>query len=165
MRLGANKNTARSAGLLYLIVVIASIFSLGYVPSKLIVWGDAAKTFQQIAASETLFRLSILSSVICYVAFLILPLVLYKLLNSVNQMAAKLMVVLSVISVPISMLNLQNQYAALALINTGFPNIESQLMLLLERYDSGILLVSVFWGLWLLPFGRLVYKSGFCQEF
>lgn len=161
MRLGANKNTARSAGLLYLIVVITGIFSLAYVPSKLIVWGDAAKTFQQIAASETLFRLSILSSVICYVAFLILPLVLYKLLNSVNQMAAKLMVVLSVISVPISMLNLQNKYAALTLINTGFPNIESQLMLLLEHYDSGILLVSVFWGLWLLPFGWLVYRSGF----
>ncbi|MDZ4810885.1 MAG: DUF4386 domain-containing protein, partial [Bacteroidota bacterium] len=28
------------------------------------------------------------------------------------------------------------------------------------QYNNGISLVSVFWGLWLLPFGYLIYKSG-----
>lgn len=168
MKLGANKNTARLAGLIYLIVVLTGTFSLAYVPSKLIVWSDAAKTFQQIAESQTLFRMSLVSSVICYVAFLLLPFVLHFLLRSVNEIAAKLMIILSVVSVPISMLNLQNKYAVLTFINgTDYlkifdeSQIRSQMMLLLENYDSGILIVSIFWGLWLLPFGFLVYKSGF----
>lgn len=168
MKLGANKNTARLAGLIYLIVVVTGIFSLAYVPSKLIVWGDAAKTFQQIAESQILFRTSLISSVICYVSFLLLPFVLYLLLRPVNEIAAKLMIILSVVSVPISMLNLQNRYAVLTLINGAEhtkaldpSQIHSQLMLLLENYDSGILILHIFWGLWLFPFGYLVYRSGF----
>ncbi len=167
MKLGANKNTARLSGLIYLIVVITGVFSLAYVPTKLIVWGDAAKTFQQITESQTLFRMSIVSSAICYVSFLLLPFVLYKLLNSVNEIAAKLMIILSVVSVPISMLNLQNKYGVLTLINgTNYLNffnqsqIQSQMMLLLENYENGILILHIFWGLWLFPFGWLVYKSG-----
>lgn len=156
------------AGFLYLIVVVTGIFSLAYVPSKLIVWSDAAKTVQQITASESLFRMSLLSSAICYLAFLLLPFILYKLLSSVNQIAARLMIILSVVSVPISMLNLQNKYAVLTLLNgKNYLNIfseqqlQAQIMRLLENYDNGILILQIFWGLWLFPFGYLVYKSGF----
>ena len=171
MKLDANKHTARLAGVFYLIVVITGIFSLAYVPSKLIVWDDAAKTFGQIAESQTLFRMSLVSSAICYIAFLILPFILYRLLHSVNEIAAKLMVILAVVSVPISMLNLQNKYAVLTLINGAnylknldASQIQSQTMLLLENYDKGILILHIFWGLWLFPFGFLVYKSGFLPK-
>lgn len=112
--------------------------------------------------------MSLVSSIICYVAFLLLTFVLYHLLHSVNEIAAKLMVILAVVSVPISMLNLQNKYAVLTIINDtnylkiiGESQIHSQMMLLLENYDRDILIVSIFWGLWLFPFGFLVYKSGF----
>jgi hypothetical protein len=88
MELGTNKLTARLAGLIYLIVVVTGIFSLAYVPSNLIDRKDQAKTFGQISASETLFRMSLVSSAICYVAFLVLPFILYKLLSSVNETAA-----------------------------------------------------------------------------
>jgi hypothetical protein len=171
MELGTNKFTARLAGLIYLIVVITGIFSLAYVPLTLIDWRDAAKTFQQISASETLFRASLVSSAICYIAFLLLPFVLYKLLNSVNETAAKLMIILSVVSVPISMLNLQNKYAVLTFIkgsdflkNFDQSQIQAQMMLFLENYDIGILILHIFWGLWLFPFGWLVYKSGFLPK-
>ena len=137
-------------------------------PSKLIFWNDTAKTIQQITASETLFRMSLVSSAICYVAFLLLPFVLYRLLNSVNEIAGKLMIILSVVSVPISLLNLQNKYAVLTLLNGKNyldifteQQIQTQIMLLLENYDNGILILQIFWGLWLFPFGYLVYKSGF----
>lgn len=171
MNLSANKKTARLAGFFYLIVVITGMFSLAYVPSKLIIWTDAAATFQNIAASETLFRMSLVSSALCYVTFLLLPLVLYSLLRSVNEAAAKLMVVLAVVSVPISLLNLQNKYAVLTLVNGANhlkifseQQITSQMMTLLENYDHGILIVQIFWGLWLLPFGYLVYRSGFLPK-
>lgn len=171
MKLGANKTTARLAGFIYFIVVITGIFSLAYVPSKLIVWTDGAKTFQQISESQTLFRMSLVVGAVCYVAFLILPFVLYRLLHSVNEVAAKLMIILSVVSVPISMLNLQNKYAVLTLLSDADylkifneSQVQTQLMLLLENYDKGILLVSIFWGLWLFPFGWLVYKSAFLPK-
>lgn len=168
MKLGADKTTARLAGFIYLIVVVTGIFSLAYVPSKLIVWNDAAKTFQQISESQTLFRLSLVSSAICYLAFLLLPFILYGLLHSVNKSVAKLMIILSVVSVPISLVNLQNKYAVLTLVNsTNYTQIfnpaqiQAQIMLLLENYDNGILILQIFWGIWLFPFGWLVYRSGF----
>jgi hypothetical protein len=58
----SNKRTARIAGAFYLTVVITGIFNLLYVPSKLIVWNDAATTFNNIVANETLFRLIIVAA-------------------------------------------------------------------------------------------------------
>lgn len=167
----ANKKTARTAGAIYLVVVLTGIFSLAYVPSRLIVWDDAARTFQNISGAESLFRLSIISSMLCYIAFLLLPLALYKLLSPVNGIHAKLMVLFAVVSVPMSFINLQNKFDALAIINgAGYLNVftvqqlQAKLMLLLDRYDNGILILQIFWGLWLLPFGYLVYKSGFLPK-
>jgi len=164
MKLGMDRTTARLAGLIYLIVVLTGIFSLAYVPSTLIAPNDPTRTLQQISASATLYRASLVSSAACYLAFLFLPLILYRLLNSVNETAARLMVLLAVVSVPISMLNLESRYTALSLITDGaqLQGVNSaQATMLLNSFDSGILILHVFWGLWLFPFGWLVYKSGF----
>ncbi len=162
-----NKKIARLAGLFYLIVVITGIFSLAYVPSKLIVWDNAALTLTNIKNSEMLFRLSIIGGVLCYLAFLALPLVLFRLLKHVNLLYAKIMVILVLISIPISFINLFNKLAILSLISganylTVFSDAElqTQVMLSLNQYDNGILILQIFWGLWLFPFGYLVYKSG-----
>ncbi|HEX3080785.1 MAG TPA: DUF4386 domain-containing protein, partial [Puia sp.] len=84
----ARKRTARTAGLLYLVLAVTGFFSLRYVPSKLIVWDNASQTFANIVASETLFRLDILAGIIGYTGFLILPLVLYRMLSHINKTLA-----------------------------------------------------------------------------
>jgi Domain of unknown function (DUF4386) len=167
IKTASNKLTARIAGLLYLVVVLTGMFSLLYVPSKLIVSDNASLTFHNIASSESLFRLGIVSGLICYTSFLFLPVILYKLLKPVNENYAKLMVLLAVISVPISFINIQNKFTVLSLVRgsnyiSSFSNdqIQSQVLLYLRQYDNGILIVSIFWGLWLFPFGYLVFKSG-----
>jgi len=48
---------ARVAGFLYLLVIPLGIFGALYVPSKLIVPGNAAATARNLVASESLFRL------------------------------------------------------------------------------------------------------------
>lgn len=163
------KKIARIAGVLYLVVVFTGLFTLMYVPSKLIVWSDAPATFNNIIASETLFRLSIFAGVLCYLAFLLLPLVLYKLLSPVNKTYALAMVALSVISVPISLFNLTHKFAVLTLINGSeyFSAIDlpKQVLLQLDYYNDGITVAAIFWGLWLFPFGYLVFKSGFLPKF
>lgn len=164
----SNKKKARIAGLLYLVVVLTGIFSLAYVPSKVIFWDDPAATFNAIKESEMLFRLGIVSGLICYVFFLMLPIALYELLKPVNELYARLMVLLAVVSVPISFLNIQNKLTVLNLVTENqnvTEQLQSQVMFYLQQYDNGILLVSVFWGLWLFPFGYLVFKSGFLPKF
>ncbi len=162
----SNNSLARQAGLFYLGVVLTGIFSLMYVPSQLIVWSDAATTFKNISTSETLFRWGIVSSMACYVFFIFLPLSLFRLLESVNRWYAQLMVVLSIISVPISFLNLSHKFSILTLLHPELPStltqvqVQEQVMFHLNAYNDGIVIASVFWGLWLFPFGYLIFKSG-----
>ena len=166
------KKTARIAGLLYLAVVITGIFSLMYVPKKLIVWDNAAITFDNIVNNQTLFRFGVVGYLVCYIFFLFLPLVLYKLLKPINANYAKYMVILAVVSVPIAFANSQNLFNILSLISgESYLNVfsdvqlQSQVFLYLNHYDNGSLIISIFSGLWLFPFGFLVYKSGFLPKF
>jgi hypothetical protein len=100
------KKTARLAGLLYLIVVVTGIVNLAYVPGMRINWKDAAETYANIQASEPLFRLGIVAGIIFYTAFLLLPFVLYKLLQHLDKTAATPMVVLAAARVPFLLYNL-----------------------------------------------------------
>jgi hypothetical protein len=85
-------------------VIVTGFFSLMYVPSKLIVWENPALTFHNISSETQLFRLGIASSIICYIAFTLLPLALYQFLKNVDETCAKLMVILalSVFPFPLS---------------------------------------------------------------
>ncbi|MEQ1553286.1 MAG: DUF4386 domain-containing protein [Ferruginibacter sp.] len=167
----SNKKIARIAGLLYLGVVITGVFSLMYVPNKLIIWDNATSTFNNIASNQTLFRLGIISGLVCYIFFLFLPLVLYKLFKTVNDNYAKLMILLAVISVPIYFINVQNQFTILSLISRSnilnglsTEQIKSMVMLYLYQYENGMQIIHIFSGLWLFPFGYLVFKSGFLPK-
>ena len=41
---------------------------------------------------------------------------------------------------------------------------DAQIILALASYSNTISLASLFWGLWLLPFGYVVYKSDFLPK-
>ncbi|KQC30415.1 DUF4386 domain-containing protein [Flagellimonas eckloniae] len=171
-QLGPNKKTAHLAGLLYFLVVLTGIFSLLYVPSRLIVSNDPVSTIGNIQSFELLFRSGILAGLLCYIFFLLLPLVLYKLFESINKNFALVMVVLAIVSVPISFVNMIHKFDVLALLNgaehlAAFTpeQIQSQVMLSLKSYSYGNLVAQAFWGLWLFPFGYLVFKSGFLPKF
>jgi hypothetical protein len=157
----------RTAGLIYLIVIATGILSLAYVPSQLIVSGDPARTVENIAASQGLFRIDIACGLVCYVAFLFLPLAFYRLLSDVSPSAAGLMVLLAIVSVPIALGNLVNKFDVLTLLSGkaylahySADQLNAAVMLALARYDSGVLVAKIFWGLWLLPLGYLLFRSG-----
>lgn len=167
----SDKKLARFAGLLYLGVVLTGIFSLAYMPSKLIVADNAVLTYKNITSSETLYRFWIVTGLLCYTFFLFLPMVLYKLLKPVNENYARLMVILAVMSVPVYFLNVQNQFSILSLVsdtNSRFglsaEQIQSQVMLYIDQYKNGLRIVHIFSGLWLFPFGYLIFKSDFLPK-
>src|ERR1700747_13303 len=111
MRMSFTKNPGRCAGLLYILMSVPGFFAMVYVPSKLIVHGNAAATANNIAASETLFRLGIAAQLIGQSGFLFVALALYELLKGVNRRYASLMVTLVVAAIPIAFLNELNSIA------------------------------------------------------
>src|SRR5216110_3094869 len=159
---------ARTAGAVYLSMVITGPFSLIYVPSKLIVRGNAAATADNILAHETMFRLSILADLVGQVIFICLAIALYRLLSSVNKTWAGLMVAFVLVSAAVGFVNTLNDIAALTLFRgadflTVFdkPQRDALGMLFIRLHTQGIFIDEIFWGLWLFPFGWLVYRSGF----
>jgi hypothetical protein len=166
--MNSTKNPGRFAGLLYVLISIPGAFALIYVPSKLIVDGNATATANNIAASETLFRLGIACQLISQVLFMWVALVLYDLLKAVNQRHASLMLTLIVVSIPIALLNELNTIAALILVRGAHflsmfekPQRDAPAMLFLNLHNRGFGIAGIFWGLWLFPLGLLVYRSGF----
>lgn len=159
----SNKKTGQLAGLAYFILVITGIFSLMYVPSQIYVSGDAATTAANIKSSETLFRLGMAVEMVSYVAFLLLPLILYKLFHKVNKTASVLMVAFAVVSIPITFSSILNEFSALELVHaSAFPTaeLESDVMFYMKRYFKGHLVAQIFWALWLFPLGYMIFKSG-----
>ena len=129
--------------------------------------GDAATTVNNIMVSESLFRISLVSDLIRHTFLILLPLVLYQLLKPVGKNIALLMVIFALAGVPIALLNMLNHFAALLLLSgadylTAFEadQLHAQVMFFLDLYEYGAY-IPQFLGLWLLPLGYLVFKSGF----
>ena len=169
--MNSTKKTARVAGLLYLLMAVTSAFGLMYVPSKIIVDGNAAATANNIMSFELLFRMGIVSNLIGQIGFIFQILILYRLLKEVNKTHAMLMVILVLVSVPIAFLNNLNQLGALIVLSgSGYlkalppNNLNALMMLFLDLYNNGIFIVEILWALWLFPFGYLVFKSGFIPK-
>jgi len=165
----STKNPGRFAGLLYVLTSIVGFFAMGYVPSKLIVHGNAAATANNIAASETLFRLGIAAVLIGQTTFIFVALALYDLLKGVSRRHASLMVILIVVSIPIALVNELNSVAALVLVRGESvfekPQRDALAMLFLNLHHHGFVVAEIFWGLWLFPLGLLVYRSRFLPRF
>ena len=161
------KKTARIAGLLYLITAITGIFGQ-YVRSTLIVYGDATTTASNIMASESLFRIGFISDLTMITCYFLTACVLYMLLKPVNKNIALLFVLFTLGSVSVQFINALNQFAALLLLSGagyltvfGADQLNALLMLFLNLHKYGYTIAQIFFGLWLLPLGYLIFKSGY----
>lgn len=150
------RKTVLALRILYPVWVIVGMFGILYVPSKLVIPGDAATTAQNILDREFLYRAGILSSLLTQLVFIVVVLYLYKLFEKVHKEQSVLMVVLALVSVPMAMLN--SIFNVAALMKLDDPE---QLMFFIDLNAKGVDLVTIFWGLWLFPLGFLIYRSGY----
>ncbi len=162
------KRAARIAGGIYASMVFVGPFSLIYVPNKLIVRGDATATAANVLAHQTLFGFGIIADMAGAVIFISLAVALYRLLSGVNVSWALLMVGFAFISAAVGFVDTLNNIAALHLFRGGeFLSVLDQTqrdslgMFFVRLHSQGIFMNELFWGLWLFPFGLLVYRSGF----
>jgi hypothetical protein len=161
------KATARRAGALYFLFLIVGLFDM-YGFSGFMVPGDATATARNVIAAEGTYRIGILADFVTLLLFIFLVVSLYNLLKGVDKRHAILMVLLVSVGVTIGFVNLLNKIAPLILLRGAAyssvftkPQLDALALGFLSLNSSGNDVDSVFWGLWLFPFGILVVKSGF----
>jgi len=162
------KKQARMAGLLYLLASLPAPFGLIYVPTKLIVLNDATATANNIRASESLLRIGIGCELLGSIMFILVVVALYRLFKPVNEIHALAMMILILISIPISLLSVVNEVVALMFVSGAdflsvfdARQLDALAYIMMRLHSRAILIAEIFWGLWLFPFGILVIQSRF----
>ena len=165
------KNTARLAGLLYLLQALTTGFSLGYVRANLIVAGDAAATANNIMANESLFRMAIVSNLFAQIFLFFFGLTIFRLFKGVNKTWATVFLTSVMMTVAVAVVNSLNNIAALIVLSkTDYLNVFGQeqlnaiMMLFLRLNNSGQGLLELFWTPYLFALGLLIIKSKYMPK-
>ena len=165
------KTTARIAGLLMLVLVALAPFSMLYVPSTLIVPGDAVTTANNIVSSAPMFRLAMASDAVIFLVEIALCALVYTLVRPVNKTLALIAVFARLAMTIIQGLNLLNHFVVMSLLSGSGsvaalapPQLHALVSLFLGAHEAGVLIWGMFFGLHLLVLGYLVYRSGYLPK-
>lgn len=158
-----NQQLARRAGIFYLLMAVFGAFGMLYVSGNIVVEGDVAASLRNITTNENLYRLGIVSNVLCQVAFIFLAIDLYRLFKSTNQWMSTVLFSLVLAAVPIAILNEINRVAVLYSLSAG-DELNEMAQLFYHLHEKGIALVEIFWGLWLLPLAVLIIQSNYLPK-
>jgi hypothetical protein len=159
---------ARVAGILFLISMVAGFFGELYVPSHVIVSGDAAATAKNIVAANSLFRAGFAAYLVEAVCDISLSLVMYELLRPVRKDLALLAAFFGLVSTAVFAVA-EFFYFGSSLLVRGAGYLKSfspdQLnslgLLSLKMYGLGGGIFMVFYGIATFLRGYLIYRSGF----
>lgn len=164
--------TARIAAILTLLIVVLAPFSMLYIPTTLIVPSDAATTANNIMASQGLFRAGMVSDSIVFLIEIVLTVLLYVLVKPVNKTLSLTAAFSRLAMTVIQGINLLNHFIVLLLLSgAGYltvfapDQLQALVLLFLNAHESIVLIWGLFFGLHLLVFGYLVYKSGYLPKF
>lgn len=150
---------ARTAGLLYLALVVLGTWAELVVRDRVHAPGDPATTAANIVTHEALFRWGLAADVLMAVVFVLLGLALQRLLHHVDERAATALLVFVSVGAGSILLNLAFHAGALR-VATDSASDDGLALLLLELHGYGYALGGVFFGLWLVPMGYLALRSG-----
>ncbi|MBI2390562.1 MAG: DUF4386 domain-containing protein [Deltaproteobacteria bacterium] len=156
---------ARIAGLLYLIPTFCGPFSMMYVPSVIVVPGDAGATADRLLSSETLFRLGLVSDSAIVLSELALTAALYVLLKRVSRPIALTAAFARLAMAVVQAVNLLPALAALHLLRAapaGLEAVQVRALALsaLEVKALGVHVWEVLFALHCALLGVLLYRSG-----
>ena len=165
--MNASKNTARFAGLLWLLSAVTGGYALSYIRSSVIVIGDAATTAANLVASEPLFRIAIVSHLFAQVLMFFLGLTLFQLFKEVNKVWAMVLLTSVMTSVAIAIVNALNFFGALLVLSQADylkvfnpEQLDAIAMILLRLANgAGQGLLEIFWTPYYFAFGLLIVRS------
>jgi hypothetical protein len=159
---------ARTAGILLLIILACAAFSMMYVPSNLIVPGDAAATVSNIKASESLFRMGLAGESILFLSEIVLTVMLYLLLKPVSKTLSLVAAFARLAMTVMQGTNLVFKFAVLLLLSgAGYltvfepDQLDALVLLLFDTHNYGALVWGTFFSLHCFVLGYLIFKSGY----
>lgn len=170
-KMNAIQKTARITGILILIMAVIAPFSMIYLPATLIVPGDATTTATHVLASESLFRLGMVSDAIVFLIEIVLCALLYGLLKPVSKPLSLVAAFARLAMTILQGINLLNHFFVLLLVSgAGYltvfapEQLHALVLLFLNAHEQVVLIWGVAFGLHLLVLGYLVYQSGYLPK-
>lgn len=163
---------ARTAGLLYLVVIVAGAFAQLFVRDGLVAANDPATTAHNIMANELLYRGGFVAELIAGISNIPLIVIIYELFKVVNKRLALLVALFSAVGTAIEEVNLLNHIEPLLLLRhpaylSAIPleQLQAQAYLSLKVFESGFAISLVFFGWFCIGQGYLIVRSGFMPRF
>jgi hypothetical protein len=159
---------ARTAGVLYLVIIVAAVFGEFMVRQSFIVSGDAAATAANIRDNPFLFRLGFASDLVAFLSDIGVSVIFYVLLRPVSQPLALLAAFFRLAQSTILGANLLNHLSASMLLGgASYLGVFSDAQLdalglfFLERHAFGYDIALVFFAMHCVVVGYLIARSGF----
>lgn len=157
---------ARTAGVLYLIIILSGLFSEMFVRSGMVVPDDFRATAENILAKETLFCIGFLSDLIMVMSDVGVALLFYLLFRHVHKGMSMLSAFFRLAQATVIGINLLNFFMPLLILNKGeylqsfsAEQLNALSSLFLEAHTYGYLISGVFFGISCILLGILIYRS------
>ena len=162
------KKSARIAGLLFLLMVVSGLFTELFFRQKVLT-ADAATTAANLMQNMFLARAGIVSDIVMALSYLFTAIALYRLLRTVNEDLARLMVLLAAMGSVILLVSYIGEYMPLVLVNaqnSAFTSAQLNEMAFMSftAYENAYMIGQVFFALWVLPLGLLICRSKFIPK-
>lgn len=164
----ARRHTGRLVGALYLGMAFFAGLGITWFPGRFVAPGDPAATAARIASAPLLYRIWTVTELMAGVCAIYLAVALYQLFKDVDRNQARVLVAMELVQVPMWFALTLTHLAPLVLLNGSsywsvFDRAQLEALALgsLSLFGRGVSAMSAYWGLWLLPFGLLVYRSRF----
>jgi hypothetical protein len=161
---------ARIAGVLFLVSMVAGGFGEAYVPSKLIVSGDAAATVANLRNFDFLYRLGFASFLIESLCDTALALILYVLLKPVNKQLSLLAAFFGLMATATFAFAELFYFApqlilGRAYLNTFTPDqVNSLALLSLKFYGYAGMLFTAYYGIAWIVRSYLIFRSSYLPK-
>jgi hypothetical protein len=158
-----NPKDARIAGALYLTIAVCGGFSIGYVPSQMVVAGDATTTAANLMDQLGLFRLGVLADSAVILLEIAITVILYQMFQSASPRLALIAMVSRLGMIVVMGFNLLLWVIPYVLLTQpmGFEQAESQAFaqVFFEAHALGIFVWQLFFSAHLLALGWIILRT------
>ncbi|MEZ4639081.1 MAG: DUF4386 domain-containing protein [Caldilineaceae bacterium] len=166
--MNTSKWTTRSAGILYLLIIASGIFAQFMIRGSMIIPGDAAATYANIAADPSGFGMSIAADLVMIMSDVALAALFFVLLRPVSTTLSLMAALFRLTQAAILGLNLIHLFRALQLVSGeaylaafSVEQLQAQVLLAAEAHGIGYSLGLVFFGVQCALLGYLLVRSGY----
>jgi Domain of unknown function (DUF4386) len=163
---GAGFATARTAGLLYLTIIVCGLFAEVGVRSRLVEHGDPTATARNILESPMLFRFGVAADIVMLVCDVALAVVLFRLLAPISRTLSMVAAAFRLTQSAVLGLNVLSMFQALRILGDadyldplGRGPVEALALLSLDAHRYGYILGLTFFGVATMVIGYMARRS------